>query len=124
MEKAQPAEEIPVTTTRPEKPRSSMSNMKNFIAKSKMYTDMIALPPAILHIFVSKIIVHKQETKYSKDVPQEVHIRFRYFDLNDMDVSFYDEKQIRQPAQMHCLPDPKDTVRRYPCQEYPMAHRF
>ena len=53
---------------------------------------MTELTPEILRVFVSKIIVHEKEKKYSKCAPQEVHIRFRDFDLNDTDGSFYDEK--------------------------------
>lgn len=91
-EKAQLAEEIPTATARLEKLRNSMANAKNFIAKAKKYTDMTELTSEILRVFVSKIIVHEKEVKYSKRAPQEVHIRFRDFDLNDMDGSFYDEK--------------------------------
>lgn len=91
-EKDQLAEDIPAVTARLEKLRSSMSNAKNFIAKAKKYTDMTELTPEILRVFVSKIIVHEKEKKYSKRAPQEVHIRFRDFDLNDMDSSCYDEK--------------------------------
>lgn len=36
--------------------------------------------------------IFKREKKYSKCAPQEVHIRFRDFDLNDTDGSLYDEK--------------------------------
>lgn len=53
---------------------------------------------------------------YSKDAPQEVHIRFRDFDRNNVTPSMR-KQQERQTAQMHCLPDSEDTPSRYPYQE-------
>lgn len=115
-EKSQLAEAIPAATERLEKLRSSVANAKNFIAKVRKFTDMEELTPEILRGFVSKIIVHEKEGKYSKDAPQEVHIRFRDFDRNNVTPSMR-KQQERQTAQMHCLPNSEDTPSRYPYQE-------
>lgn len=90
-EKAQLAEAIPSSIERLEKLRSSVANAKNFIAKARKYTDMTELTPELLRAFVSKIIVHEKEVKYSRHAPQVVHIRFRDFNLNEADDPFFAE---------------------------------
>lgn len=90
-EKAQLAEAIPFSIERLEKLRSSVANAKNFIAKARKYTDMTELTPELLRAFVSKIIVHEKEVKYSRHAPQVVRIRFRDFDLNEADDPFFAE---------------------------------
>ena len=90
-EKAQLAEAIPSSIELLEKLRSSVANAKNFIAKARKYTDMTELTPELLRAFVSKIIVHEKEVKYSRHAPQVVRIRFRDFDLKEADDPFFVE---------------------------------
>lgn len=52
---------------------------------------MTELTPELLRAFVSKIIVHEKEVKYSRHAPQVVRIRFRNFDLNEADDPFFAE---------------------------------
>jgi len=90
-EKAGLDEAIPAAAERLEKLKSSVANAKNFIAKAKKFTDMAELTPELLHIFVSKIIVHEKVVKYSKNAPQKIHIRFRDFDINEEDMPYADK---------------------------------
>lgn len=92
-EKDQLAESIPATTERLEKLRGSVANVKNFIAKARKYTDMSELTPEILRVFVCKIIVHEKEVKYAKHAPQEIHIRFRDFNLDEANDTFFAENE-------------------------------
>ena len=84
-EKAQPAEAVPATEECPEKPRNCMANAKSLIGTAKTFTDMTELTPELLRIFISKIIVHEKEIKYSKHAPQKIRIFFRDLDLNETD---------------------------------------
>ena len=76
-----------------EKLRGSVANVKSFLAKARRYTDMSELTPELLRVFVSKILVHEKEVKYARHAPQEIHIRFRDFDLNEANDPFFAESE-------------------------------
>ena len=54
---------------------------------------MSELTPELLRVFVSKILVHEKKVKYARHAPQEIHIRFRDFDLNEANDPFFAESE-------------------------------
>ncbi len=92
-EKEQLAESVPAAVERLEKLRGSVANVESFLAKARRYTDMSELTPELLRVFVSKIIVHEKKVKYARHAPQEIHIRFRDFDLNEANDLFFAESE-------------------------------
>lgn len=46
--------------------REKVSNTEHFIALAKRYTDIQALAPELLWLFIQRIVVHKKGVKWSK----------------------------------------------------------
>lgn len=58
--------------------KSSQTNTDTFVSISNQYTDITELTPEILHTFISKIVIHEREKKWSKSSSQQIDIYFNY----------------------------------------------
>ena len=54
------------------------SDEDNFIGLDKKYTRITDLTPEILHIFVSKIVIHERRERFKQNTEQQIDIYFRY----------------------------------------------
>lgn len=80
---------IPDAEQRMEKLKNSLTNVDRFIEKAKKYTDLSALTPEILHLFIEKIVVGEKAEKYSRTAPQDIWIYYRDIGmLNDVNAEF------------------------------------
>ena len=75
---------IPIKEDELEKLKSSVSNVDAFIERAKQYPEIPELTSAILHLFISKIIVSEKEERYSRTTPQKVRIVYREIGLMDL----------------------------------------
>lgn len=71
-------ERIPILEYEVEKLKSESVNTQKFLDIANKYTDIRELTPEVLRTFISKIVIHERESKWSKTAEQEVDIYFRY----------------------------------------------
>ena len=69
-----------------------VSNTAAFLDKAKRYTDIQALTPELLRLFIQKIVVHEKEVKWSKHAPQTVEIHYA-------DIGCMENRQTAKPEQ-------------------------
>ena len=72
--------------------KETVSNTAAFVDKAKRYTDIQALTPALLRLFIQKIVVHEKEVKWSKHAPQTVEIH--YADIGCMENNHAAEAEL------------------------------
>ena len=65
---------------------------RQFLDKAKRYTDIQALTPALLRLFIQKIVVHEKEVNWSKHAPQTVEIH--YADIGCMENNHAAEAEL------------------------------
>ena len=71
-------ERIPILEYEVEKLKSESVNTQKFLDIAYKYTDIRELTPEVLRTFISKIVIHELESKWSKTAEQQVDIYFRY----------------------------------------------
>ncbi|MDR1769407.1 MAG: DUF4368 domain-containing protein [Hungatella sp.] len=82
-------ERIPKTEVRMDKLKSSLTNVDRFIEKAKKYTDLTALTPELIRMFIAKVVVGEKAEKYSRTAPQDIWIYYRDIGmLNDVKEEF------------------------------------
>ena len=74
-----------------------ISNTAAFLDKAKRYTDIQALTPELLRLFIQKIMVHEKEVKWSKHAPQTVEIHYA-------DIGCMENRQTAEPEQHKDIP--------------------
>ena len=78
--------------------KETVSNTAAFLDKAKRYTDIQALTPELLRLFIQKIVVHEKEVKWSKHAPQTVEIH--YADIGCMENRQTGEQEQREGIPM------------------------
>lgn len=82
-------ERIPTAEMRMEQLKNSLTNVDRFIEKAKKYTDLTALTPELLRLFIAKVMVGERAEKYSRTAPQDVWIYYRDIGmLDDVNADF------------------------------------
>lgn len=71
-------ERIPILEYEVEKLKSESVSTQKFLDIANKYTDIKELTPEVLRTFISKIVIHERESKWSKTSEQQVDIYFRY----------------------------------------------
>ena len=77
--------------------KKTVSNTAAFLDKAKRYTDIQALTPELLRLFIQKIVVHEKEVKWSKHAPQTVEIHYA-------DIGCMENRQTAEPEQHKDIP--------------------
>ena len=77
--------------------RETVSNTAAFLDKAKRYTDIQALTPELLRLFIQKIVVHEKEVKWSKHAPQTVEIHYA-------DIVCMENRKTAEPEQYNEIP--------------------
>ena len=77
--------------------RETVNGTDSFLDKAKRYTDIQALTPELLRIFIRKIVVHEKEVKWSKHAPQTVEIHYA-------DIGCMENRQTAKPEQHKEIP--------------------
>ena len=75
-EQAKLTETLPQRESEIQRLKEAVSNTAAFLDKAKRYTDIQALTPELLRLFIEKIVVHEKEVKWSKHAPQTVEIYY------------------------------------------------
>ena len=81
----------------PQRLKETVSNTAAFLDKAKRYTDIQALTPELLRLFIQKIVVHEKEVKWSKHAPQTVEIHYA-------DIGCMENRQTAEPEQHNEIP--------------------
>ena len=77
--------------------KETVSNTAAFLDKAKRYTDIQALTPELLRLFIQKIVVYEKEVKWSKHAPQTVEIHYA-------DIGCMENRQTAKPEQHKEIP--------------------
>ncbi len=77
-ERSEIQEKIPTLQEQIEVLKAACTNVSKFIDIAHKYTDFDELTAEILRTFISKIVIHEREEKWSKDAEQRIDIYFRY----------------------------------------------
>jgi len=77
--------------------KETVSNTAAFLDKAKRYTDIQALTPELLRLFIQKIVVHEKEVKWSKHASQTVEIHYA-------DIGCMENRQTAKPEQHKEIP--------------------
>ena len=85
-------EALPRRETEIQRLKDTVSNTAVFLDKAKRYTDIQALTPELLRLFIQKIVVHEKEVKWSKHAPQTVEIH--YADIGCMENNHAAEAEL------------------------------
>lgn len=81
--------------------QQAASNVDKFIGPAKKYTRITDLTPEILHIFVSKIIIHERRERFKQNTEQQIDISV----TSAMSLKCKEHKKgERQAVHMHYLP--------------------
>ena len=71
-------ERIPQLQKQIERLKALQVNTDKFIALAGKYTDITELTPEVLRTFISKIVIHEREQKWSKGGNQQIDIYFNH----------------------------------------------
>ncbi len=71
-------ERIPQLQEQIERLKALQVNTDKFIALASRYTDITELTPEVLRTFISKIVIHEREQKWSKGGNQQIDIYFNH----------------------------------------------
>lgn len=96
-EQAKLIESLPQREAEIQRPKETVSNTAAFLDKAKRYTDIQALTPELLRLFIQKIVVHEKEVKWSKHAPQTVEIHYA-------DIGCMENRQTAKPEQHKEIP--------------------
>ncbi|MDE6589163.1 MAG: DUF4368 domain-containing protein, partial [Oscillospiraceae bacterium] len=108
------SQDIPAKEIAIQKLRDTVSSTDGFIAKAKRYTDITELTPEPLRLFIQKIVVYEESTKWSKHALQTIEIHY-----NDIGCVRGNKQRIRKTPDRKSL---RDSCRGYsPDSRYPYA---
>ena len=96
-EQAKLTEALPQREAEIQRLKETVSNTAAFLDKAKRYTDIQALTPELLRLFIQKIVVHEKEVKWSKHAPQTVEIHYT-------DIGCMENRQTAKPEQHKEIP--------------------
>ena len=96
-EQAKLTEALPQRESEIQRLKETVSNTAAFLDKAKRYTDIQALTPELLRLFIQKIVVHEKEVKWSKHAPQTVEIHYA-------DIGYMENGQTAEPEQHNEIP--------------------
>ena len=96
-EQAKLIEALPQREAEIQQLKETVSNTAAFLDKAKRYTDIQALTPELLRLFIQKIVVHEKEVKWSKHAPQTVEIHYA-------DIGCMENRQTAEPEQHNEIP--------------------
>ena len=96
-EQAKLTESLPQQEAEIQRLKEAVSNTAAFLDKAKRYTDIQALTPELLRLFIQKIVVHEKEVKWSKYAPQTVEIHYA-------DIGCMENRQTAKPEQHKEIP--------------------
>ena len=96
-EQAKLTEALPQREAEIQRLKETVSNTAAFLDKAKRYTDIQALTPELLRLFIQKIVVHEKEVKWSKHAPQTVEIHYA-------DIGCMENRQTAKPEQHNEIP--------------------
>ena len=96
-EQAKLTEALPQRELEIQRLKETVSNTAAFLDKAKRYTDIQALTPELLRLFIQKIVVHEKEVKWSKHAPQTVEIHYA-------DIGCMENRQTAKPEQHKEIP--------------------
>ena len=96
-EQAKLTESLPQRESEIQRLKETVSNTAAFLDKAKRYTDIQALTPELLRLFIQKIVVHEKEVKWSKHAPQTVEIHYA-------DIGCMENRQTAKPEQHKEIP--------------------
>ena len=96
-EQAKLIESLPQRESEIHRLKETVSNTAAFLDKAKRYTDIQALTPELLRLFIQKIVVHEKEVKWSKHAPQTVEIHYA-------DIGCMENGQTAKPEQHKEIP--------------------
>ena len=96
-EQAKLIESLPQRESEIHRLKETVSNTAAFLDKAKRYTDIQALTPELLRLFIRKIVVHEKEVKWSKHAPQTVEIHYA-------DIGCMENRQTAKPEQHKEIP--------------------
>ena len=96
-EQAKLTESLPQRESEIHRLKETVSNTAAFLDKAKRYTDIQALTPELLRLFIQKIVVHEKEVKWSKHAPQTVEIHYA-------DIGCMENGQTAEPEQYNEIP--------------------
>ena len=96
-EQAKLTEALPQRELEIQRLKEKVSNTAAFLDKAKRYTDIQALTPELLRLFIQKIVVHEKEVKWSKHAPQTVEIHYA-------DIGCMENGQTAEPEQHNEIP--------------------
>ena len=95
--KAKLTEALPQREAEIQRLKEPVGNTAAFLDKAKRYTDIQALTPELLRLFIQKIVVHEKEVRWSKHTPQTVEI-------HDADIGCMENRQTAEPQQRKEIP--------------------
>ena len=95
--KAKLTEDFPQREAEIQRLKEPVGNTAAFLDKAKRYTDIQALTPELLRLFIQKIVVHEKEVRWSKHTPQTVEI-------HDADIGRMENRQTAEPQQRKEIP--------------------
>ena len=96
-EQAKLTEALPQQEAEIQRLKETVSNTAAFLDKAKRYTDIQALTPELLRLFIQKIVVHEKDVKWSKHAPQTVEIHYA-------DIGCMENRQTAKPEQHKEIP--------------------
>ena len=96
-EQAKLTESLPQRESEIQRLKETVSNTAAFLDKAKRYTDIQALTPELLRLFIQKIVVYEKEVKWSKHAPQTVEIHYT-------DIGCMENRQTAEPEQHKEIP--------------------
>ena len=96
-EQAKLTEALPQRESEIQRLKETVSNTAAFLDKAKRNTDIQALTPELLRLFIQKIVVHEKEVKWSKHAPQTVEIHYA-------DIGCMENGQTAEPEQHKDIP--------------------
>ncbi len=76
----------------------SAANVDAFIEKAKRYTDIQALTPELLRLFIQRIEVGERSEKYSRHATQEIKIVYRDIGIIDSPMEDGDQQTMSLPS--------------------------
>ena len=94
-EQAKLTESLPQRESEIQRLKETVSNTAAFLDKAKRYTDIQALTPELLRLFIQKIV--EKEVKWSKHAPQTVEIHYA-------DIGCMENRQTAKPEQHKEIP--------------------
>ena len=96
-EQAKLTESLPLREAEIQRLKETISNTAAFLDKAKRYTDIQALTPELLRLFIQKIVVYEKEEKWSKHAPQTVEIHYA-------DIGCMENRKTAEPEQHNEIP--------------------